>query len=294
MHRTARFAVSLALAACFATFAFAGEGKARAAEQIAAESGEAPSASETPSTGATAPAPKPSLISLPAKTSGGNPGSHDRLLDSFDQFTHVWFIVRLLAGLVLSVGLAALIAAHPRRSTRLDPLSDLEERKTLILMGLVGAVVAELVSVDSTMALVIFGIGGLIRFRTVLRNPKITGKAIMVVLIGLACGLGQFATAIFVTAFAWALIMWLESHLSARIKVRVHERVSLHDAYVAVLEYLRGKHCRVKSSMMIEGKHHVVAMVHFPTGMDPKALEADLKSALPRGGEGCDVEIEVE
>jgi hypothetical protein len=125
------------------------------------------------------------------------------------------------------VGLAALIAAHPRRSTRLDPLSDLEERKTLILMGLVGAVVAELVSVDSTMALVIFGIGGLIRFRTVLRNPKITGKAIMVVLIGLACGLGQFATAIFVTAFAWALIMWLESHLSARIKVRVHERVSL-------------------------------------------------------------------
>ena len=96
------------------------------------------------------------------------------------------------------------------------------------------------------------------------------------------------------TAFAWALIMWLESHLSARIKVRVHERVNLHDAYVAVLEFLRSRHCRVKSSMMIEGKHHVVAMVHFPTGLDPKALEGELKGALPRSGEGCDVEIEVE
>ncbi|MBM4006995.1 MAG: hypothetical protein FJ292_05450 [Planctomycetes bacterium] len=236
------------------------------------------------------------IHSLAGKTAApeGNAGSHGRLLGSFDQFTHVWFITRLVVGLVLSVLLALLIAAHPRRSTRLDPLSDLEERKTLILMGMVGAVVAELVSVESTMALVIFGIGGLIRFRTILRNPKITGKAILVVLIGLACGLGQFATAIFVTAFAWALIMWLESHLSARIKVRVHERINLHDAYVAVLEYLRAKHCRVKSSMLVEGKHQVVAMIHYPSGRDPKAMETDLKAAMPRGGEGCDVEIEVE
>jgi hypothetical protein len=266
MKTRARIAVVLACAACCAAAFASGEGKADLMHQLAGETAAQP----------------------------GNAGSHDRLLGSFDQFTHVWFITRLVVGLVLSVLLALLIAAHPRRSTRLDPLSDLEERKTLILMGMVGAVVAELVSVESTMALVIFGIGGLIRFRTVLRNPKITGKAILVVLIGLACGLGQFATAIFVTAFAWALIMWLESHLSARIKVRVHERINLHDAYVAVLEYLRANHCRVKSSMLVEGKHQVVAMIHFPSGRDPKAMETDLKAAMPRGGEGCDVEIEVE
>ena len=234
------------------------------------------------------------LDTLTQQSQVGNTGSHDRVLSSFDQFTHWWFILRLVLGLVLSVALSALTAMHPRRSTRLDPLSDLEERKTLILLGMVGAVVAELVSVDSTMALVIFGIGGLIRFRTVLRNPKITGKAILVVLIGLACGLGQFATAIFVTVFAWALVMWLESHLSARLKVRVNDKVNLRDAYAAMLDYLHAHRCRVKNSMMVEGKHQVAALIHFPSGLDPKAMQADLKAALPRAGEGCDVEVEVE
>ena len=226
------------------------------------------------------------------KSSESNGGSFERLTASFEQFSHVWFIVRLAAGLLLSVLLAAFIAAHPRRSTRLDPLSDLEERKTLVLLGMVGAVVAELVSVDSTMALVVFGIGGLIRFRTVLRNPKVTGKAILVVLLGLACGLGQFATAIFVTAFAWALIMWLESHMSAFVKVRVGDKIDLGEAYSAVLGYMHAKHCRVKNSMMIEAKHQIAAMIHFPSHIDPKAMAAELKSALPRSGDGCDVEVE--
>jgi hypothetical protein len=223
-----------------------------------------------------------------------NQGSHEQLGSSFEQLFHFWFILRLVIGLVLSVALSLVIAMHPRRSTRLDPLSDLEERKTLVLLGVVGAVVAELVSVDSTMALVVFGIGGLIRFRTVLRNPKVTGKAILVVLLGLACGLGQFATAIFVTAFAWGLIMWLESHLSAYVKVRVGDKIDLGEAYSAVLDYMRSKHCRVKNSMMIDAKHQIAAMIHFPSHIDPKAMAAELKAALPRAGDGCDVEVEVE
>ena len=223
-----------------------------------------------------------------------NQGSHEQLGSSFEQLFHFWFILRLVIGLVLSVALSLVIAMHPRRSTRLDPLSDLEERKTLVLLGVVGAVVAELVSVDSTMALVVFGIGGLIRFRTVLRNPKVTGKAILVVLLGLACGLGQFATAIFVTAFAWGLIMWLESHLSAYVKVRVGDKIDLGEAYSAVLDYMHAKHCRVQSSMTVDAKHQIVAMIHFPSHIDPKAMAAELKATLPRAGDGCDVEVEVE
>ena len=83
-----------------------------------------------------------------------------------------------------------------------DPLADLEERKALILLGVVGAVVAELSGTSQTLAFVIFGIGALLRFRTVLDNPKLTGKAIMVVVVGLACGMGSWAMAVFVTALA--------------------------------------------------------------------------------------------
>lgn len=74
------------------------------------------------------------LGALTQQNQPGNAGSHDRVLSSFDQFTHWWFILRLVLGLLLSVALSALTAMHPRRSTRLDPLSDLEERKTLILL----------------------------------------------------------------------------------------------------------------------------------------------------------------
>ncbi len=231
---------------------------------------------------------------LDAMTQKSAVGSHERLGSSFDQFTHPWFLMRLVIGLVLSIVLSLVLAVHPRRSTRLDPLSDLEERKTLILLGMVGAVVAELVTVDSTMALVIFGIGGLIRFRTVLRNPKITGKAILVVLIGLACGLGEFATAIFVTAFSWGLIVWLDSHLSARIKIRVHPKVDLAEAHSIVLNYFHTHSCRVKAINKVEAKHQITALVYIATNADPKAMEAEIKAALPRAGEGCEVEIEVE
>ena len=109
---------------------------------------------------------------------------------SVEQFGHPEFILRLFLSLSLAVGCAYAIAWHPRRASLADPLADLEERKALILLGVVGAVVAELSGTSQTLAFVIFGIGALLRFRTLLDNPKLTGKAIMIVVVGLACGMG--------------------------------------------------------------------------------------------------------
>ncbi|MCE9618491.1 MAG: hypothetical protein K8R92_01110 [Planctomycetes bacterium] len=223
-----------------------------------------------------------------------NNGSFHDMTSSFERFFHTWFIVKLFASLLLSVLLAMLIAQHPRRSTRLNPLSDHEERKSLVVLAVVGAVVAELVQVNSAMALVIFGIGGLIRFRTVLDNPKITGKAILCVLLGLSCGLGQWATAVFVTVFAWLLILWLEMHLSARVKIRVGEKGNLQDTYKAAVDALKMMHCRVKSSSIMIEKRQVIALVFIPSGTDPKELETLLEAKLPRSSSATSVEIEVE
>src|SRR4029450_7778516 len=133
---------------------------------------------------------------------------------SVEQFAHPSFILRLFLSLTLAVGCAFAIAWHPRRASLGDPLADFEERKALILLGVVGAVVAELSGTSQTLAFVIFGIGALLRFRTLLDNPKLTGKAIMVVVVGLACGMGSWAMAVFVTAFSWLLVYWLDSHAS--------------------------------------------------------------------------------
>jgi hypothetical protein len=143
--------------------------------------------------------------------------------NSVEQFGHPEFILRLFLSLSLAVGCAWAIAWHPRRASLIDLLADLEERKALILLGVVGAVVAELSGTSQTLAFVIFGIGALLRFRTLLDNPKLTGKAMMVVVVGLACGMGSWAMAVFVTGFSWLLIFWLDSHSSCRVRIRLDE-----------------------------------------------------------------------
>src|SRR5947207_8652004 len=144
---------------------------------------------------------------------------------SLDQFAHPEFMLRLFLSLSLAVACAWAIAWHPRRSSLTNPLADLEARTTLILLGMVGAIVAELSGSSQTLAFVIFGIGALLRFRTVLDNPKLAGKAITVVVVGLACGMGSWAMAVFVTGFTWLLVFWLDSHASCRIRIRLDDNV---------------------------------------------------------------------
>lgn len=238
-----------------------------------------------------APASKSSIIqalekSQPAAgTGGGGGGSTSRanLQKSFSHFTSPWFALGLFSGLALATACAAAIAWHPRRSVKADPVEDLEQRKTLILLGMVGAVVSELVRVDAAMALVIFGIGGLIRFRTVLENPKLTGKAILVVIIGLACGLGEYAMAVFVTIFAWVLVFWLDSSVGFRLKLRM---TSSHDpkaVMLALIETLRRSKVRVAAAQIYEHKRQIVVLGRMPTNLDPIQFAPTLRQRLPRG-----------
>jgi len=202
--------------------------------------------------------------------------------NSLHQFGHNGFLVRIFLSLSLAVGCAWAIGWHPRRSALTDPLSDLEERKALILLGMVGAVVAELSANNQTLAFVIFGIGALLRFRTVLDNPKLTGKAITVVIIGLACGMGSWVLGVFVTAFAWVLIYWLESHVGCRIKIRLDGDADPQSVYGMVQSVLVARHCRLESSTLSESKGQMVFLLLMPSALDPNQIEADVRAKLPK------------
>jgi hypothetical protein len=199
---------------------------------------------------------------------------------SIEQFGHPQFILRLFLSLTLAVGCAWAIAWHPRRSSLMDPLSDFEERKALILLGMVGAVVAELSGTSQTLAFVIFGIGALLRFRTLLDNPKLTGKAITIVVVGLACGMGSWAMAVFVTAFTWVLVFWLDSHASCRVRIRLDENVDPKPIFGMVQSLLVSHKCRLQSSALYEDKGQMVFLLYIPAGVDPRVLEAEVRSKL--------------
>src|SRR5216110_2678835 len=199
---------------------------------------------------------------------------------SVEQFGHPEFILRLFLSLSLAVGCAYAIAWHPRRASLADPLADLKERKALILLGVVGAVVAELSGTSQTLAFVIFGIGALLRFRTLLDNPKLTGKAIMVVVVGLACGMGSWAMAVFVTGFSWLLLFWLDSHSSCRVRIRLDETEDPKPAFDAVQSLLISHKCKLQSSSLYEDKGRMVFLLYLPNGVDPTLLEHEVRAKL--------------
>jgi hypothetical protein len=216
---------------------------------------------------------------------GGTDPHGDSLLsiqNSLQQFAHPEFMLRLFLSLALSVLCAWVVAWHPRRATRIDPLSDFEERKALIILGVVGAVVAELSGTSPTLAFVIFGIGALLRFRTVLDNPKVTGKAILVVVIGLACGMGSWTMAVFVTAFSWGLIFWLDSRVSGRIRVRLEGTADPNPVYGKVQPVLVAYGCRIVSYALSRSKKRMVFFVHMPAGLNLHEMEEDLKAKFPK------------
>lgn len=201
---------------------------------------------------------------------------------SFQQFAHLEFLLRLLLSFTLAVACAWLVAWHPRRSSRLDSLSDLEERKTLVVLGMVGAVVAELSGSNQTLAFVIFGIGALLRFRTVMDNPKLTGKAITVVVIGLACGMGSWTMAVFVTIFSWILIYWLDSYIACRIRIRLAEAVDAKLVLGSVQALFVARRCRLQNSAVYKRKRQLEFLLHIPADLDLKQLELDVRAKLPK------------
>ena len=200
--------------------------------------------------------------------------------NSIEQFGHPEFILRLFLSLSLAVACAWAIAWHPRRSSLVNPLSDFEERKALILLGMVGAVVAELSGTSQTLAFVIFGIGALLRFRTLLDNPKLTGKAITVVVVGLACGMGSWAMAVFVTAFTWLLVFWLDSHASCRVRIRFDDHVDPNPIFGMMQSLLVSHRCRLQSSALYEDKGQMVFLLYIPAKVDPRKLEAEVRAKL--------------
>jgi hypothetical protein len=179
---------------------------------------------------------------------------------------------------MLAVGCAWVVAWDPRRSLRLDSPTDFEERKTLVLLGMVGAVVAELSGVSQTLAFVIFGIGALLRFRTALDNPKLTVKAIIVVVIGLACGMGSWVMAVFVTAFSWILIFFLDSQIACRIRIRHSQEGDRQAILDTIQSFLVSRGCRLHSSPEYKGKREVEFLLHVPAGLDLRQLELDARA----------------
>lgn len=228
------------------------------------------------------------------ETQHGIPASAgDRLSSAFNQFGEGFAYLELVLALLTAAGCSAILAWTPVVHARKDAADILESKKILVALGVVGAVVAGLVTVNPAMGLVIFGIGGLIRFRTVLEHPRLTAKAILCVLVGLAAGLNQFVTAGLVTVAGFLIVWWIErsSTLRLRVKLPSHGAADRAAVMAAIDETLRQAECRTRKLAPIGTGRHVVAIATCPSSLDTDELADRLGRTLTQvTGQAVEVE----
>ncbi|MBG84132.1 MAG: hypothetical protein CMJ40_06240 [Phycisphaerae bacterium] len=206
----------------------------------------------------------------------------DRLMSPLAEFTMPWFIAALVLGYVFAIGLSAVIAWHPRSLSTANADRLLGGQRVLLLLGLIGATVAEIVMAQPAMALVIFGIGGLIRFRTNLRDEELNFKAILVVIIGLACGMSELALAVFVTIIGWLLIWFIDKSQAYRVRITaaakdIHEVLETESD--AILERIRNSKLKVVNAAFDE-KRRLVIIVSAPVDLDENRINRLIREAL--------------
>jgi hypothetical protein len=139
------------------------------------------------------------------------------------------------------------LAYHPIYIGRPKSMEDLELTKTLIIYSVAGALISIICTTAPSMAFVIFGIGGLMRFRTNLDSSKSTGHAIIGTLVGLCWGLGLQLVAVLATVFFWVMIFFLERATVVELivgGVKVAQMSAAADAY---REAIAKAGCRVSA-----------------------------------------------
>ncbi len=196
------------------------------------------------------------------------------IVEGWSGFTDFGFLVNLLLTLTLAAILGAVIAYHPRYVRSADTLEELEAPKVYIMYAVIGALIGIMVvKYGLVVGFVLFGIGGLIRFRTVLRSAHLTGHVIFVTLIGLSAGLALPHVAVLATAFGFLLIYVLHARVTYRIDVRALPGDVVADAAVAYRGVLEQQGCQVLSEKKNPAKERVSLIFRASPDVSRRQLE---------------------
>ncbi len=210
-----------------------------------------------------------------------DPIEWEDLFKPWAQLTQPPALTGLLVAFALATVLSAVIAYHPRSYGKARSLSDVESPKTYIMYALVGAVCGQIVFIEPKMAFLIFGIGGLMRFRTDVGATKDTGRVILVTLIGLCCGLLRYDIAVISTVFAYGLIAALEGGTAYRVVVKGLSEKTLLKSAAAYRKILDDEGCRVLNEKKNFVKHTVRFTFRAPRGIDREDLEQLFEDSIP-------------
>jgi hypothetical protein len=202
-------------------------------------------------------------------------------------FLDIAFMGQTLLTLTLAAVLGAIIAFHPKHSAAADTLEELEAPKVYILYAVIGAIIGILVMrYGIVVGFVVFGIGGLIRFRTLLRSANLTGRVIFVTLIGLTCGFDLPHVAVLATVFAVVLIYVIETRITYRIDVQGLDPECIAKSAAAYRELLVGEGCRVVAERKSPMKQRFTLLVSAPHRMGRDQIQERIETVIDKPLQG--------
>ncbi len=198
----------------------------------------------------------------------------EALLEGWRSFGDGWLLLDMCIVLLMALVLGAAIAYHPSTRRRMSNLAILEQPKTFLMYSMVAAVVALIVKLQPAMAFVIFGIGGLLRFRTMVGEAKDTGRVILVTVVGLCCGLKIFIVAIPVTILGWILIYLLEQQVAGVIRISGVESEQLREAIGVYRDLILKSDCQIIGEQTKFIKREFQFVVQAPQRFEREALQS--------------------
>lgn len=182
-----------------------------------------------------------------------------------------------VAALTLALALGALIAFHPTTRRAVDTRAEAELPKVMIMYALVGAVVGVLVlKYGIVIGFIVFGLGGLMRFRTDTNSTRDTGRLIIVTLLGLIAGLNLPHFAVIAAVFAWVLIYIFDGHPVCELEVHDIPKGKVKDAAAAYRQVLIDLDC----TLISENKSFTKSRIDFVFRAPRKSKQAELHQAL--------------
>jgi len=206
------------------------------------------------------------------------PGS---LGEGWAGFADIGFLSNALLKLTLATILGAAIAYHPKHMQTADTLQEIDAPKTFVMYAVIGAIIGIMVvKYGMVVGFVLFGIGGLIRFRTILGSASLTGRVIFVTLIGLSCGLDLPHVAVLSTAFAFVLIYILDARLTYRIDIRALPADRVDEAAAAYRFLLEQQGCRIVNEKKNPERERVSFLFQTSRNITRHHLEAVINSEM--------------
>src|SRR5438128_12518912 len=88
--------------------------------------------------------------------------------------------------------------------------------------------------------------------------------------------------AVFVTAFSWLLMYWLDTQSSCRFRIRLDDGEDPKPVFGMVQSLLVSNKCRLQSSVLYEDNEQMVLLLYIPTGVHPRELEAEVREKLQK------------